>query len=463
MVGKCTRIEKIEIENFKNVKYGQVVLKNNRKDYKASILGIYGQNGSGKTALIDAIKLLKLAFCGQVIPPQFADYIHVEAEYAKLKFDISMKIPEKELEYLVNYEFKIRKVLSTQQNFSEAESYKVELFDELLSFSYTDKKTKHKMVDLINTNSKEVFSPKSKYVELVGKDKEVATNLEVAKRLALATSRSYIFSGELLTTIDNKCHETIYTDLFQMMVQYGNYELFVIDTQNNGLITLNALPVTFMYESVDSNASGNIMLSLDEPSTIPEEAAELIKKMIPNMNKVLSQMVPGLTIDVYDFGKQVLQNGSVGRRVQLISKKNNKDIPLRYESEGIKKIISILQLLIYMYNNPSITVVIDELDSGIFEYLLGEILKIISEKGQGQLIFTSHNLRPLETLDKSFIVFTTTNPNNRYIRLTNVKENNNLRNFYYRDIVLGGQDEVVYDPTNNYEIALAFREAGKMQ
>ena len=29
MGGKCTRIEKIEIENFKNVKYGQVVLKNN--------------------------------------------------------------------------------------------------------------------------------------------------------------------------------------------------------------------------------------------------------------------------------------------------------------------------------------------------------------------------------------------------------------------------------------------------
>lgn len=173
--------------------------------------------------MIDAIQLLKLAFCGQVIPPQFADYIHVEAEYAKLKFDISMKIPEKELEYLVNYEFKIRKFLSTQQNFSEAESYKVELFDEVLSFSYTDKNTKHKMVDLINTDSKEVFSPKSKYVELVGKDKEVATNLEVVKRLALATSRSFIFSGELLSTIENNCHETIYKDLFQMIDQYGKF------------------------------------------------------------------------------------------------------------------------------------------------------------------------------------------------------------------------------------------------
>ncbi len=107
-----------------------------------------------------------------------------------------------------------------------------------------------------------------------------------------------------------------------------------------------------------------------------------------------------------------------------------------------------------------VSVAIDELDSGIFEYLLGEILRIISEKGNGQLIFTSHNLRPLETIDKGFIAFTTTNVNNRYIRFSNVKNNNNLRDFYYRDIILGEQDEPVYETTNNYEIALAFREAG---
>ena len=71
------RIEKIEVENFKNVKKGQISLKNNRKNYKSSILGIYGQNGSGKTALIDAIMLLKLALCGQGVPLQYADYIHV--------------------------------------------------------------------------------------------------------------------------------------------------------------------------------------------------------------------------------------------------------------------------------------------------------------------------------------------------------------------------------------------------
>ena len=73
------------------------------------------------------------------------------------------------------------------------------------------------------------------------------------------------------------------------------------------------------------------------------------------------------------------------------------------------------------------SVLVDELDSGIFEYLLGEILEILEQRGKGQLIFTSHNLRLLEVLDKNNLVFTTTNENNRYIKLKNVKTNNNLR------------------------------------
>lgn len=457
------RIEKIEIENFKNVINGQISLKNNRKDYKASILGIYGQNGSGKTALIDAIMLLKYALCGHGVPLQYADYINVESEHARLRFELSVTKPETGTSYHAAYEFKIKKEQNDNgQNVTEAESYKAVVYDEILSCSYTHEGKKSRMANLINTCSDEVFTPRNKYQELVGKDKSLMTDLQVAKRLAYATSRSFIFSKELLSVIRKNCSDSVYKDLLEMLVDYGNFELFVINTQNNGLITMNALPLVFKYENGNSGMVGNIMLPLDEAATIPKEAAELIEKIIPNMNLVLSQIVPGLTISMYSFGPQVLNNGTIGCRVQLMSKKNSKEIPLRYESEGIKKIVSILQLLIVVYNRPSITVAIDELDAGVFEYLLGELLRIISEKGKGQLIFTSHNLRPLETLDRGFIAFTTTNPKNRYIRLTNVKENNNLRDFYYRDIVLGEQNEVIYEPTNNYEIALAFREAGEM-
>lgn len=222
---------------------------------------------------------------------------------------------------------------------------------------------------------------------------------------------------------------------------------------------MNMLPLSFKYEDGSKGAVGNILIPLEEAAPIPEDAVEHV---ITNMNVVLAQIVPGLTIRVKILGEMLFANGKKGVKIQLMSLKNKKAIPLKYESEGIKKIISILQLLIVVYNRSSITVAIDELDAGVFEYLLGELLRIISEKGKGQLIFTSHNLRPLETLDRGFIAFTTTNPSNRYIRMSNIKENNNLRDFYFRDIILGEQNEKAYDPTNNSEIALAFREAGEL-
>ena len=146
--------------------------------------------------------------------------------------------------------------------------------------------------------------------------------------------------------------------------------------------------------------------------------------------------------------------------VELISCKRGLEIPLRFESDGIRKMISCLQLIISAYNNPGITVAIDELDAGVFEYLLGELLIIMEETGQGQFIFTSHNLRPLEVINKKFLYFTTINPENRYIKLKYVRDKNNLRDTYFREIIFGGQDEELYNNTKRYRLAAALRKAG---
>ena len=108
-----------------------------------------------------------------------------------------------------------------------------------------------------------------------------------------------------------------------------------------------------------------------------------------------------MSIDVKDYGKQTLDSGEEGWKVELMSvREGKKPIPIRMESEGIIKIISILNVLIQAFGNPSICLVIDELDAGIFEYMLGELLDIFSKSAKGQLIFTSHNLRALEMLNK---------------------------------------------------------------
>ena len=473
------RITNVTIKNFKNVNFGELSFVNNRKNFKASILGLYGQNGSGKTALIDALELLKYALCAMEVPDKFADFINVDSDSAEISysFDITLNETIYPVVYRVALGREIVQVDGNAELFIEEESkYKVKILNEEFHCQTRTPDGKLRMGRMIDTKSTAtVFVPVSKYELLVGRSKETSTDLLVSKKLSQKTAKTFVFSKDLLNAVrsnaanqnagdEKKTEASHYLTLLEALVEFGNIELFVINTANAGLISLNTQPLIFKIRSKENEARGTlgtIALLIEKPSIIPEDMYHVTETVIENMNIVLEKIIPGLTIAVKDLGNQTMPNGMIGKRVELVSRKNSREIPLKYESEGIKKIVSILQLLVVVYNQESITVAIDELDSGVFEYLLGEILRIISEKGKGQLIFTSHNLRPLETIDRGFVAFTTTNPDKRYIRLANVKENHNLRDFYYRDIMLGEQDEAVYDLTNNAEIALAFREAGE--
>lgn len=473
------RITNVAIKNFKNVNFGELSFVNNRKNFKASILGLYGQNGSGKTALIDVLELLKYALCAMKIPDKFADFINVDSDSAEISY--SFDITLNETIYPVMYRLALgREIVQVDGNaelfIEEERKYKVKILNEEFHCQTRTPDGKLRMGRMIDTKSTAtVFVPMSKYELLVGRSKETSTDLLVSKKLSQKTAKTFVFSKDLLNAVrsnaanqnagdEKKTEASHYLSLLEALVEFGNIELFVINTANSGLISLNTQPLVFKIRSKENEAKGTlgtIALLIEKPSIIPEDMYHVTETVIENMNIVLEKIIPGLTIAVKDLGNQTMPNGMIGKRVELVSKKNSREIPLKYESEGIKKIVSILQLLVVVYNQESITVAVDELDSGVFEYLLGEILRIISEKGKGQLIFTSHNLRPLETIDRGFVAFTTTNPDKRYIRLANVKENHNLRDFYYRDIMLGEQDEAVYDLTNNAEIALAFREAGE--
>ena len=155
--------------------------------------------------------------------------------------------------------------------------------------------------------------------------------------------------------------------------------------------------------------------------------------------------------------------GNVLYNVELISERDGRQFPTRFESEGIKKIISILSCLVSVYNNPMTSLVVDKLDSGVFEYLLGEILGIMAMEARGQLIFTSHNLRAFEILDNCNIICSTTNPKNRYVRLSGVQPNNNKRDFYIRSLSLGGQKESLYNGEDLENLGYAFRKAGHQE
>ena len=489
------RLTDLEINGLKNVKNGKLNFVNKRKAFKASVLGLYGQNGTGKTALIDALHILKLLLSGKSIPDEYCNYINVDSREANLSYRFRIYVSETE-NYDVDYEVCLTVDEQGEESFSASgvaeevlpylseregnlwnslgkKKRRLEIKSEKLSYAYTDGEKRIKKHTFLQSTRTELIAPKKYYALLFGRKKETAERLKLISLMAKQKSQSLFFSAAFLQLLFEQLNASktpnyellFHIDILLKLAKYGRTELFVLGASSTGKINLGELPIRYnASEKQKHGITGEYFLSLDEATELPEELFPETKRLIQNINGVLEQIIPGLTISVADLGAVMLMEngeGKKGRRIQLMSNKNSKEIPLRYESEGIKKIVSVLHFLIGMYNQSSITVAIDELDAGIFEYLLGEILHILSEKGKGQLIFTSHNLRPLETIDRGFIAFTTTNPENRYIRFTNIKTTNNLRDFYFRDIVLGEQNEPVYEMTNNAEIALALREAGE--
>ncbi|KUO78354.1 MAG: hypothetical protein APF81_02905 [Desulfosporosinus sp. BRH_c37] len=459
------RIQRAEINNFQNVKHGELRFSCNLKkdifESTSDILGLYGQNGSGKTTFIYALGALNSLLSGRPLSKETIN--HITNDQNDSHFNYEFSLTDSKNFYKMNYDFTLSKRKKEEWT-EEVENYNpVYVSHEKIGYSCLEKGKWSKFRTLIDFSSLEekVFTPEVRLKEFTGSNAKIVEELRVSKMLTIKQSTSFIFSRETQKQISQKCTMPLYIKLLQSLNYFGRFDLFVIgnrDSENSNL----TIPVSMMESdnSIASLSLGSILIPLDGPTVISENSYSRACKVIGVMNSVLREIVPGLQVELKNMGKQLMSNGSEGIRVEMASIRNEHKIPIRFESEGIKKIISILHAIIAMHNNPSMTLAIDELDAGIFEYLLGEILKVIKESGMGQLIFTSHNLRPLETLHKNSVLFTTTNPENRYIRLTNVNTNNNLRDLYYHDLILGGQKESIYESTNTFAIGHALRMAG---
>ena len=442
------RIKEVTINDFMNIESGTISFMNPNDNYLMSILGLYGQNGSGKTALINALDILKYVISGCSVPSEYSECITAGYPFSTFVYTFLIRKDEELTEDVV-YSFSM-----THDDSSE----KVKIYNEVLKTRLFREKDE-RMGRIIDTSIGDTFSPKAKKLLLFGKDSD--SRLSVIKEDTARESRSFIFSDEILCLINSREKESeetaeFYYEIISSIRTFGTDSLFVITTSNNALVAMNAEPLNFKL----GKGGGTIAIPISGRTIYPKSELSLISELLERINIVLKTIIPGLTVYVENLGETTLQTGDKGVMIRLMSERNGIKVPFSRESEGIKKLVSILQLLTAVFNNPGVTVAIDELDTSIFEYLLGEILNILSESGQGQLIFTAHNLRPLETLDKGFIVFTSTDRKNRFIRLRNIKETNNLRNLYYRNIVINENYDNLYEETKNHEIALAFFEAG---
>ncbi|MGC8229896.1 AAA family ATPase [Pseudobacillus badius] len=437
------RVKEVEIINLKNVKNGRFLTNTSFEQMKkADIVGFYGQNGSGKTAIVEAFALLEtLLFSHEEskLPENSENLLYSGEQMIQLTFHFLVQ--NEYGEFFVRY----------YVGLSEGKE-RLYVVEEELSYRENEKKKRFK--NLISKKKNDI-TIRNKKVTSMNEEERVA--VLVANKMAAGNSTSFVFNRELQDEAVVKHFTEEEWSVFGNLMHEFCGDLHVIKNTQYGLLIANiVMPFSIHFE----NKRGQIPYEMRDMMIMPVPMFETLQQVVSQTNIVLETIIPGLQIKINRISYQKMDDGSEGVRFEFLSKRGDIELPLRSESEGILKIISVLSTLIAVYNNPNACVVIDEMDAGIFEYLLGELLQVLSRNGKGQLFFTSHNLRVLEVLPIHDLWFTTLNESERYIQLKGVKKLSNARDIYLRAVQLGGQQEPLYAETNLFDIKTSFRKAG---
>lgn len=467
MNSQCIRLQSLELKNFKNTVYGCITmpsaLNKSLFDYQSDILGVYGQNGTGKSSLIEAMDILKHLLGRYRVRKDYSRYIAKGEQQCSLQAEFLIETTrlKAKLEYSVSLQ---RKEEALEQHADEDKGNPVFIASERLRYAKWDEFEGKftRITELFNFDISHPNSLTSIFLQKEVESQKQGNDIEIA--LAIAAAQSSLGSilvnprlFQMLESLESLKAQDLY-EIISALIVHSRYDIIVIQNDPLALAQI-AMPFHIRQRQADKFAYGYVSVPLSGSELLPESDFALLKEPLFNINKVLETLIPRLQIELRHLGVEINEQGDSSVRVQLLSHRGDVVIPLQCESAGIIKIISILSALLYVFHHESVCLVVDELDAGIFEYLLGELLYTFDTHAKGQILFTSHNLRALEMLRKECLMFSTTNPENRYIRMKNVKSSNNLRDQYFRAILLGGQSEELYAETDRVETARAFRQA----
>ncbi len=459
MAERVVRLAALSISNIKNVKKGTITFQGRKKRQfvfrDAEVLGIYGQNGSGKTAVIDVLFHLKKIMTGEPLLEELADCIDVNAAQAEIAADFDILLKGRVLE--AGYKVVLRRV-----------DGRVEIEQESISCAINIEGARtHKRVfaDYRRDDEDPVFTPKRRLEEVAEYNGGDTGELTAAKKEAERNNCSYIFGKDgrkiFCREYDNNFREC--SAVVKALFLFALKNLLIIRNARSGIISADLIwPMMYKKEKSVREMKENPAFPLLEPFVLDEQKQELLKEAVGQINTVLPTVLPDMRIEARECKAPITGQQDKGCWMELVSVRNHEwEIPLRMEAGGVIKLISILNVLIQGFGNPSVCLAIDELDAGIFEYMLDELLLVFKENAKGQLLFTSHNLSSLKVLDTDSVIFSCTDLQNRYMRMKDLKETDDMYNAYLEAVASGGPGEGSCRPVDRVVMAGEFRKAGR--
>lgn len=244
-----------------------------------------------------------------------------------------------------------------------------------------------------NEIDKEVISKEQGYATISAFFEDTETSNEYRYNLTVSAKRKKMFEG-----LSSKRGMGGYADGLGLLAAFKE--------ALRGKIQVWPISERLSFMSMKGDEQSEVLLGTDDERTA-----------ISRLNDILSSLMVPLSL-VSD------ENGIRGEV-------NGKTIPLSSEAQGALNLLPLIRSFERFLYEPDFILVVDELDSGLFEYVYGELLSRLFERGLGTLLFSAHNLRGLETLPYYAASFITSDPLKRFVTIK-PKKGENLRSTYLR-------------------------------
>ena len=363
--------------------YKKTVDKNFDPD-KFRVKAIYGENGSGKTAIITGIKIfqdlmLSNQYLNESKNQRFLDEI-INKETSRFTFGCEYITGEEESYIVYDYNFELEKnnkgdyVIKHEslnlKNGNYPNNNYVNVFEcdngELININCNETVKniiEKKTFNLLNKNpfmSLYIVD----YTSVIEKDKEFSYNIAVMLFL-IALINVYIKEEDkhdiyFLRKTIRESHEK--------SSEYINDINEILDTIS-------------VYSGFDDNS-----ISKSEFDKYKESVKQLTKFI-----QIFKRELKSIDIDAKDDGDNY--------RCELIFNYGNYKVNKEFESTGIKKLVRLYSAF-KAANNYGIAFV-DEMDSNINDIYLCKLIEYFMYYGKGQLCFTMHNVDPMSLLKQN--------------------------------------------------------------
>ena len=317
-----------------------------------NIKGIYGINGSGKSAIITSVKIFRNLLVDRdylnnpIVQRQLRELINKKV--SKMEFAADFLITEGNKPILYHYEVTIKKEKGDRLSIER----------ESLSSKAASSRS-----DSMDTRF-EVQN--GRIVSIITKDQEVIAHL-------------IAFGISIFVYLDQ------HDDHADYVIEGAMYD----DKENDD------------EESLKELLRGLSVLKRPRKNEISIKKRPVLKEYIDEYEKRIERLYGFISIFKRDLKRIVIDKTDEKEfyNCDLIMEYENYKVSAEFESTGIKKLIKLYEFFDEMAAGD--IVFIDELDSNLHDVYLCALLEYLMEYGKGQLCFTTHNIGPMDILKRN--------------------------------------------------------------